>query len=419
MENAVPPTMKSKQGQKILITSPDAFRPRYDMFPEITFGEKLHAEGQCTVILATNRRKGDRWRETYRNIPTYRLPHLFYRQMRLGSLLLSFWWSAVLLLRTRPDLLFSNHLRAGSFPLVCWCRLFRIRVVLAEAGILHDDYLTPDRDNPLQAGLQPQNVKFKLRHVFSGYRLKRNLFNVLRHWPWYHADRVVFYSNHNIEFARAIGLRVDRLRTIDLYVDLTHIGQCAAEYDRLRFPGRKVVLLICQPKLRKGYDVFLEVGRRVAAQRRDVVFILATSSEPARNVERIRQFVSQHQLAESLYLFHDLSNDERNYLYRQADVFLMPSRYEGFGLPALEAGYNGAVVVASDVPALNEFLVNRKNALLFPVDDVAAATKQVMAALNLNPAERAALGAEMLATCRRFDIRQFQNFTEVFLSCVQ
>jgi glycosyltransferase involved in cell wall biosynthesis len=49
-----------------------------------------------------------------------------------------------------------------------------------------------------------------------------------------------------------------------------------------------------------------------------------------------------------------VSDEELRYLYRQARLMLMPSRYEGFGVPALEAMAYGVPLVASDILSLRE-----------------------------------------------------------------
>jgi glycosyltransferase involved in cell wall biosynthesis len=49
-----------------------------------------------------------------------------------------------------------------------------------------------------------------------------------------------------------------------------------------------------------------------------------------------------------------VDDDDKPSLYRLADVFVFPSRYEGFGLPVLEAMASGTPVVANEVSSIPE-----------------------------------------------------------------
>ena len=80
--------------------------------------------------------------------------------------------------------------------------------------------------------------------------------------------------------------------------------------------------------------------------------------------------------------------DELAALYRLAAVVAVPSRYEGFGLPAAEAMAHGAPLVAATAGALPE-VVGDAGVLVDP-DDVAAWAAAI-AALVGDDAERARL----------------------------
>ncbi len=62
-------------------------------------------------------------------------------------------------------------------------------------------------------------------------------------------------------------------------------------------------------------------------------------------------------------------------LYRRAVALVLPSRYEGFGLPVLEAMRAGCAVICADSSALPEVAGNA--ALLFPWDDAATLAAQM------------------------------------------
>jgi len=74
------------------------------------------------------------------------------------------------------------------------------------------------------------------------------------------------------------------------------------------------------------------------------------------------------------------------------DVFVLPSRWEGFGLVLLEAMAAGKPIVASHVSAIPEVVAAGETALLVPPDDPAALAAALCTLLE-DPARRQAMGA--------------------------
>jgi len=99
-------------------------------------------------------------------------------------------------------------------------------------------------------------------------------------------------------------------------------------------------------------------------------------------------------LGERVRFTGPVTPDRLRALYRGADVFALPSRHEGFGLPAVEAAAQGTAVLASDLPVLRE--VTGDTAVFAPVGD-AAAWAEVLGALLRDDDARAAVGAAGMA----------------------
>lgn len=88
--------------------------------------------------------------------------------------------------------------------------------------------------------------------------------------------------------------------------------------------------------------------------------------------------------------FHgQISREALDDLYATVDIVLMPSRYESFGLVAIEAMAAGAVVVAARAGGLKEVVVDGLNGYLVPLDGKeAAVAAQRLIALGRDPVAR-------------------------------
>jgi len=108
--------------------------------------------------------------------------------------------------------------------------------------------------------------------------------------------------------------------------------------------------------------------------------------------------IQQHQLSANIEFVHGVSVSEIVNLYARASIAIVPSEYEGFGLPAAEAMACGVPVVSSNGGALPE-VVGDAGIVVDKADPaaLAKATLQLLA----DPQRRAELGAAGRARIER------------------
>lgn len=71
--------------------------------------------------------------------------------------------------------------------------------------------------------------------------------------------------------------------------------------------------------------------------------------------ERVKRFVAEQGVANVVFT-EFIPDTELNAVYRNAEMYVFPSQYEGFGLPPLEAMANGVPVLAANHPCMREIL---------------------------------------------------------------
>lgn len=145
-------------------------------------------------------------------------------------------------------------------------------------------------------------------------------------------------------------------------------------------PDAPFALVVAADRAHKGLDTLAATWRSFGDAPP-----LALVSAGARASERA-SFADLSRERGSVHVLGVVTPAEREWLYANATLVLVPSRYEGFGLPLLEAGMRGVAVIASDIPALRE--TGEGVARFVPADD-ANAWAQAVRDLAADPSARA------------------------------
>ncbi|MBD2081721.1 glycosyltransferase family 1 protein [Leptolyngbya sp. FACHB-17] len=141
------------------------------------------------------------------------------------------------------------------------------------------------------------------------------------------------------------------------------------------------------------YPFILHIGSCIPRKRVDIlldVFGELSRSYPDLHLVKVggdwtseqRQQLYRLNIRSKIIHLHNLPTATIAALYRRAEVVLIPSEAEGFGLPLIEALACGAIVVASDLPVLRE--VAGDAALYCPVGEISIWVKTIQTVLN-NP----------------------------------
>jgi D-inositol-3-phosphate glycosyltransferase len=197
------------------------------------------------------------------------------------------------------------------------------------------------------------------------------------------AERVVATSPQEEEHMRSLVSAKGSIDVIPCGTDIDRFGSITREEARqkLGIPSEaKVVLYVGRFDPRKGIETVVRaVSQSSLRGKADLRLIIGGGSRPGQSDgierERIEGIVCEFDMEDMTSFPGRLGDIILPMHYAAADVCVVPSHYEPFGLVAIEAMASGVPVVASDVGGLQFTVVPEETGLLCPPkDDVAFAT---------------------------------------------
>ena len=201
------------------------------------------------------------------------------------------------------------------------------------------------------------------------------------------ADRVVAVSRYTAGVLRErYGVCADRIRVVHNAIDAVPSGR-RGQGRRARRRGSPLVLFAGRVTRQKGPEQFVRAAALVASERPDVRFVLAGTGD---RLEEVRDEASLLRIGERIRFTGFVSRGALDRLYARADVFVMPSLSEPFGLVALEALARGTPAIISRTSGVGEVLPRVLRVDFGDVEELAAKILWVLALPGLRDSLSAA-----------------------------
>ena len=160
----------------------------------------------------------------------------------------------------------------------------------------------------------------------------------------------------------------------------------------LGLSDKQVVLYVGRIEPLKGIDILLQSLAMLEEGLDTRLLIVGGSLEGDEELDRMKNMAEELGLGDRVTFTGSVSQTDLPIYYAAADVFVLPSHYESFGLVALEAMACGTPVVASRVGGLKTFIKHGESGYLIPwrcPDPFAQRIETLLA----NEALRKAMGA--------------------------
>lgn len=192
------------------------------------------------------------------------------------------------------------------------------------------------------------------------------------------ADRVITVSRYTARrLGRDYGVPRRKIRVVHNAID-------ASARPRAEAPAElePLVLFAGRVTWQKGPDYFLDAAARVAREIPNVRFAVAGSGD---RLHAMRERVQALGLRRNIFFTGFLPPQELDRLYARADVYVMPSASEPFGLTALEALQHGTPVIVSRSAGVSEVV---QNVLRVDFGDVEELASKILSVLLFPPLAR-------------------------------
>lgn len=198
------------------------------------------------------------------------------------------------------------------------------------------------------------------------------------------ASKVFALNQDEVEKYRSMGVRDEKIEIISNGVDLT-------EYTDLPPRGlfkkkynlsidTKVILYLGRIHKTKGIDILVKAFSQVIEKIGNVKLVIVGPDDGY--LKDVQDLVEDIKLEQHVVFTGALYGEKKLEAYVDADVYVLPSRYETFPMSVLEAYSCSNPVIGSRIGGLRELIVNGETGLLFDDENIGQLTESLLLMLE-------------------------------------
>ena len=205
------------------------------------------------------------------------------------------------------------------------------------------------------------------------------------------ADRVICVSvlTRNLVVSR-YGAVAERCRVVYNGVELSDDSPSVSEIRR----DDRIVLYFGRITYQKGPEFFMAAAKKVLEHTSNVKFVVAGSGDQA---ERMIRMAAELGIGDRVLFTGFLRGRDISRVFSLADLYVMPSRSEPFGIAPLEAMSHGVPVLISKTSGVSEVLTHALKVDFWDIEDMAS---KIVAVLKYPPL------SQHLKEHGRFEVRR-------------
>ena len=210
--------------------------------------------------------------------------------------------------------------------------------------------------------------------IFFGYSLLKD------------ASKVIALTPTEAEQYMSMGVPKEKIAIIPNGIDLSEYAELPPKGSfkkKFNIPeDRKIILYLGRVHKIKGIDFLIRAYAYLKNKMnfKDAVLVIAGPDDGY--LSEVKSLVHDLSVSNSVLFVGSLYGGDKLAAYVDSEVYILPSRYETFGMTVLEAYACGKPVIASDVGGLKELIVDGETGFLFEAGNFKQMAEKIVYLLN-------------------------------------